>query len=69
MKLGNLFNMGTESRKIATFAPVWLTFTVAFFLAKMSEAGYIEFSKWAIIALFAGLTAERFGGNGKSPTA
>ena len=57
--------LGTESRKVAMFVPVFITATVFLWFGKVDVASWVELTKWAFIVLAAGLTAEHFGTAGK----
>lgn len=66
MSFKELSSMGTESRKVAVFMLVWVSLYVPFLVGKVTETGFIEFSKWCLLGLFAGLTAEHFSQKPKS---
>ena len=54
-------SLGTDSRKIAVFVPVFAASCVYLYFGKIASAEWVELSKWSIMTLFATLTAERFG--------
>jgi len=53
--------LGTESRKVAMFVPVFVLASVYLWFAKISPADWVELVKWSFTALAVGLTAEHFG--------
>lgn len=53
--------LGTESRKVAMFIPVFVVATVFLWFGKVDQANWVDLVKWIFMALAAGLTAEHFG--------
>ncbi len=58
--MNKLMSLGTESRKVVLYVPVQVFLSTLFYFGRMSEAGFLDFTKWGLVALFAGLTAEHF---------
>jgi hypothetical protein len=52
--------LGTESRKVAMFVPVFIVATTFLWFGKVDQANWVELVKWMFVGLAAGLTAERF---------
>ncbi len=62
MTMKNALSLGTDSRKVAMFAPLFLIACVFLWFGKIVSAEWIELMKWTYTALAAALTAEHFAG-------
>jgi hypothetical protein len=55
-----LGSLGTESRKIMVFVPVFIVATVLLWFGRVEQDNWVDLTKWLFGFLAAGLTAERF---------
>jgi hypothetical protein len=55
-------SLGTESRKVLVFVPVFVVATALLWFGRVDQANWVDLTKWSVMALFAGLTAEHFAG-------
>lgn len=52
--------LGTESRKVAMFVPVFIVATVFLWFGRVDQGNWIDLTKWMFLGLAAGLSAEHF---------
>jgi len=56
----NVLSVGTGSRKVAMFAPVFVASLALVWFGKMPSGEWVELIKWTFGALAVGLSAEHF---------
>jgi hypothetical protein len=59
-KMKSWMSLGTESRKVVVFAPIFIVSCVFLWLGKVGSAEWVDLIKWGWTALAVGLTAEHF---------
>lgn len=57
--------LGTESRKVGVFIPIFCASLALVYFGKITGADWIGLMEWGFGALAAGLTAEHFSGTTK----
>lgn len=58
--MSKVFSLGTESRKVAVFLPLFASMALLCYFGKITGAELAGFAEFGFTALAAGLTAEHF---------
>lgn len=61
MEAKKVLSLGTESRKVAMFVPIWVAATALLWFGKLTPDHWVSVTTWGYGVLAVGLTAEHFG--------